>query len=725
MVNNQEIINQSWTIIPPYWPLENLIAVNPLQGLEDLPFEQALAEGAAYYQREDLPVEIDSINRESIKWCQAFFDKGQATLSMPRRELGLFSAWRQLAIWDSRLHQDRADQKEWLASLPESAEETINHCLDKIAIPEGQKMEFLRLMLTTLPGWAAFIKYKVDWSEVTTQDLYPVTKADFLALRLVVSCLLWPEVSKLLSWWEHVKKTGSDSNIVISRLETAEKNYRSPLLKKLSTSMEQIPSDKASPEAQFVFCIDVRSEPFRRALEMTGRYETYGFAGFFGLPVTIADQDTGETYASCPVLLKPQHVVTEFSSCDSLGCAKDLAGNQKLNLMTRSYQSVKYTFSTPFALVETIGPLSGLWMAIRTFFPKYSAYLENSVIHGLRLDLPKDSDISNIDFTDQCSYAEGALRMIGLTRSFAPIVVFCGHGSATQNNAYMTALDCGACGGRHGGSNARILAKILNDRTVRKNLVEKGIIIPDDTKFLAAEHNTTTDELKLFEMEDLVHPKLKADLIKAIHKNNQVRNTQMASLKDEHRSCALVKQRSQDWAQVRPEWGLARNASFIVGPRSLTEDIDLEGRAFLHSYNWEEDADGALLTTILTAPMVVAQWINCQYLFSTLDNVAYGGGSKITKNITGKIGVMQGNGSDLMNGLPLQSLFRDDLTPYHEALRLLTVVYAPRDQLTRIIKQQEVLQKLFGNGWVSLACLDPSDGQIYGLDRKFIWSEMF
>ncbi|MEZ5950503.1 MAG: putative inorganic carbon transporter subunit DabA [Planctomycetaceae bacterium] len=113
--------------------------------------------------------------------------------------------------------------------------------------------------------------------------------------------------------------------------------------------------------------------------------------------------------------------------------------------------------------------------------------------------------------------------------------------------------------------------------------------------------------------------------------------------------------------------------------------------------------------------------INSQYSFSTLDNVAYGAGSKVTQNVTGKLGVMQGNASDLMHGLPLQSVFAGDGEPYHEPLRLLTVVYAPREMLDRVIQTQDVLIKLFGNGWVTLACIDPTNNQAHLLQRDFKW----
>ena len=305
--------------------------------------------------------------------------------------------------------------------------------------------------------------------------------------------------------------------------------------------------------------------------------------------------------------------------------------------------------------------------------------------------------------------------MMGLTHHFAPVVVFCGHGSTTNNNAYATALDCGACGGRHGASNARILASILNKAEVKAQLAKNGVMIPEATRFIAAEHNTTTDEVALY---GDVPEKIKTDLEKARTTNSKVRLVQMqVSDGDAHKTWL----RSQDWAQVRPEWGLARNAAFIVAPRDITKEINLEGRCFLHSYDYTQDPEGSSLTVILTAPMVVAEWINTQYFFSTVDNVAYGGGSKITKNITGKIGIMQGNASDLMTGLPLQSVYSSDTQAYHEPQRLMCVVYAPRMMIDSIVQAQPVLQKLFGNGWVQLACIEPDSRKTYFLGRDLKW----
>jgi uncharacterized protein YbcC (UPF0753/DUF2309 family) len=704
-----DMVKASFAKMAPFWPLKNLIAVNPLQGLEDLPVEEALKLGAAYFQQSDLPKEMEAVNRETIKWLQVFFDDGQATIPMPLKKQGLYTAWRKLAIYDERLHGSDPQKIEWLRALPESSEQAIAECLLRLSIAKEERETFLTLLLTTLAGWAAFVKYRTEWAGLDASHPHPVTQSDYLAMRLIITSLLWSEAKTLLQW--HKQALKQSQNTSLETIQKAETVYRLPLLETLAT--QPLPQPHA-PEAQLVFCIDVRSEPFRRALEATGDYQTLGFAGFFGIPVQITDGVTGDSYASCPVLLSPKHEVKE-SPCGHQSCEHDRKGYERITGFKRLYQSMKYTFTTPFALVEGLGIASGAWMALRSLSPSLASRLKSSAINSLRTPQAFEPSLDTITLAEQCAYAEGALRMMGLTHHFAPVVIFCGHGSTTNNNAYATALDCGACGGRHGASNARILAASLHKAEVKAQLTKNGIRIPEATHFIAAEHNTTTDEVTLY---GDVPAKLKADLEKARATNSKVRLKQMqVSDGDAHKTWL----RSQDWAQVRPEWGLARNAAFIVAPRDITKEINLEGRCFLHSYDYTQDPEGNSLSVILTAPMVVTEWINMQYLFSTLDNVAYGGGSKITKNITGKIGIMQGNASDLMTGLPLQSVYNSDTQAYHEPQRLMCVVYAPRMMIDSIVQAQPVLQKLFGNGWVQLACIEPDSRKTYFLGRDLTW----
>lgn len=714
-----EKISHSFNTIAPSWPLKNLIAVNPLQGLEDLPVEEALPLGSAYFQQTSLPEPMEAVNRQTIKWLQAYFDDGQATLAMPMRHAGLYAAWRQLAVHDARLHGHDEQKKAWLTSLPENPNQAIQQGLLKLGIASAEHQPFLTLLLTTLPGWASYIRYRTDWAGLDAHHPHPVTQTDYLAMRLIITCLLWPEADALVAWHQQVLEQVRSKPAVLEQIQQAERQYRLPLLAQLAAQPLNQPH---VPDAQLVFCIDVRSEAFRRALEATGDYQTLGFAGFFGVPVQITDTVTGESYASCPVLLSPKHTVHESPGCGQAEQDQDRRGYVRLTKLNQLYQSVKYTFTTPFALVESMGIATGTWMGLRSLAPGVASKLKSNATQAIRKPVAMESSLDTLSLADQCAYAEGALRLMGLTHHFAPLVVFCGHGSTTQNNAYATALDCGACGGRHGAPNARILVGMLNAPDVRAYLGQAGITIPDTTRFIAAEHNTTTDEVTLYgHAPSEALDKLTKDLAKARQANSLGRLKQMQTTARPGGEAQQTWLRSQDWAQVRPEWGLARNAAFIVGPRDLTANLNLEGRSFLHSYDYTQDPTGSALTTILTAPMVVAEWINTQYLFSTLDNVAFGGGSKITQNITGKIGIMQGNASDLMTGLPLQSVYATDQLAYHQPQRLMTVVYAPRPLLDAVISAQPVLQKLFGNGWVQLACLDPETRQPYLLTRDLAW----
>lgn len=722
------LINNAAKCIAPVWPLETFIACNPLQGFEAQTFEEALAQGGFRRKRVERNVLLEEVNLQMIKWCGGFFDAGQGTIDMPYRERGFYYGFLQLAYFDKQLHQNKKDIKEFLQQLPESAEEAIKICLLKLHVPEGQEEAFLSRTLSYLPGWAGFVKWNTDWQSSKKPEVTKVTLVDFLAVRLVLTAILWPDAAK-------EKKSIEDGSFVknvLEKLKCNEDSYRHKLLSMLLPEVKKGAAHLARRNAQLVFCIDVRSEPFRRAIESLGQYETFGFAGFFGLPVRIDEFDTNKNKACCPVLLKPKYAIKEMSAAaNNDDFERYQQGKAFINSCKSLYTQLKHNVSTPFALVESLGLLCGLNMALKALSPKLSHYSISAVKGWLKPAIPtkvayelSETDAEQgLSLQEQINYAETVLRLMGLTSGFAKLVVLCGHGSTTENNPYASALDCGACGGNHGGINARLLASILNKGEVRRGLEECGIHIPLDTLFYGALHNTTTDCVDLYTKETgkPIYPELldqlEADLNEAKRMTNQERGVALDGCIP-HKDIA---KKSIDWSETRPEWGLARNAAFIVAPRNLTKNVNLDGRCFLHSYCFDQDPDGALLETILTAPMVVAEWINTQYLFSTLDNVAFGSGSKITQNVVGTIGVMQGNGSDLMHGLPLQSVMSSDEEAYHQPQRLLTVVYAPKEMVSRVIEKHSILQSLFLNQWVHLVVIDPRNQNSYQLNQSGAW----
>lgn len=284
-------VQESWSRIAPFWPLKNLVAVNPLHGFEDLPFEEALQQAQDYFQQRHLPEPMQDVNRETIKWLQAFFDEGQATIKMPLRHGGLLKAIRQLLLFDKNICGSEK-KITWLKNLPQSPEDIIAECLSSLHVPTEMHTQYLTLMLTTLPGWASYIQYYVAWANSTNQSQpYPLTRQDYTAFRLLLICLLWPGGKGLLDWYDTATQNMKDQ-LLLESLQQSESAYRISLLEKLS---QQTVVAETSPTAQLVFCIDVRSESFRRALEVQGCYETFGFAGFFGVPVSIHNDITGES----------------------------------------------------------------------------------------------------------------------------------------------------------------------------------------------------------------------------------------------------------------------------------------------------------------------------------------------------------------------------------------------------------------------------------------------
>jgi hypothetical protein len=269
-----------------------------------------------------------------------------------------------------------------------------------------------------------------------------------------------------------------------------------------------------------------------------------------------------------------------------------------------------------------------------------------------------------------------------------------------------------------------MLAKLANLPEVRILLKNKeGITIPTDTVFIGAEHNTTTDEVVVFDSEVPNSHKEKLDRLKTDLQRAQQTATQerLGSRTD---SVRAAHKKTNNWSETRPEWGLAKNAGFIIGPRSLTKTMDLHSNCFLHSYNWELDTTGDALEQIMQGPMVVTQWINNHYYFSSVDNETYGGGSKITHNITGKFGVVQGNGGDLKIGLPLQSVNETDEKAYHQPLRLSVLIQAPKQRIQNILNKNKNLKSLLDNEWIYLLVMDPGDkNSIVRYQKDMSWVE--
>ncbi|MGR8919462.1 MAG: putative inorganic carbon transporter subunit DabA [Gammaproteobacteria bacterium] len=473
-------------------------------------------------------------------------------------------------------------------------------------------------------------------------------------------------------------------------LEAAETQYRDGLLAWLEGPRPV--ADGSRPAAQLLFCIDVRSGPLRSLIEREPGYETLGYAGFFGLPLSYREA-SGEVRAQCPILLEPRYAVSDTGE-RSAGVSGEI-----LNGLLK-----QHPFAT-FGLVEASG-LTSLWQLLRDGFAR-SAVTAPTAAPRLELD-PGSPEAFDEDA--QFAVARDLFELTGLATPTARLVVLCGHGSTTTNNPYAAALTCGACGGHDGAPNARVMAAILNRPAVRARLAAAGIEVSGDTWFVAALHDTCTDRVAVLDRERVpaTHASDLAELEAVLDRagaDNRARRARDLGV-DPRR----LERRARDFAEVRPEWGLAGNAAFIVAPRSRTRGLELDGRCFLHSYDPDADADGSRLATIVCAPVVVAYMINTQYYFSTVDNDTWGSGNKVTQNVVGGRAVMQGDCGDLLTGLPLQSVMDEHGAPFHEPLRLQVVIDAPLARVQQVLDEHPDVRRLFDNEWLALTVLDACGG---------------
>jgi len=693
-----------------------------------------------------------AMQAEVTKWCSAYFDRGEAGWSLPGKEKGLFGAWKSLAVYDENFERAGVPGvREFIEKLPSDSLQAIKKMVKDLGIPDEYLSDYLGRHLAASPGWAGIVanygrdqKFFLGKNEKT-----PLL--DFLAIRMCYDAVgaihVFEEEWIRRSAWEGMVKLAQEklsapdasstrrNSLGLIWLEAYEKNYRDRLFKKLEGSArKRLETDQQleRPQAQAVFCIDVRSEAFRRNLENYGNFDTYGFAGFFAIP--LAHQPLGdlESAAQCPVLIRPKYLVKETAREDHGQKEIQYLGQKEaLETVKEAVHEVKNTSVSPFAMVEAYGGLGFFSLYLKTFVPRllsrasagFKKLWLGSVVTELQVKEEKGCQSGpyqvGIPLADQIAIAENSLKIMGLTKNFARLVLLCGHGSDTTNNAYASALDCGACAGRHGAVNAKVAASIFNHPRVRNALAMKEIIIPTDTVFIAGEHNTTTDLLEIFD-EDLIPKTHLSDLQRlksALRQTQESLNIERSKRFDTvceygDKARKEVERRSHDWSEARPEWGLAGNACFIVAKRDLTKHLDLEGRSFLHSYDWETDPSGSALEVIMTAPMVVTQWINSQYYFSTVDNEVFGSGTKVIHNPVGKLGVMQGNVSDLKIGLPFQSVHngRDYV---HEPMRLVVVIEAQRDAIECVIQKHDSVKKLVLNQWIRLVALDPADKMLY------------
>ena len=633
-------------------------------------------------------------------WAGGYFDRGQALWAAPRGK-SAWSAFRAYATHDLTPEiMGLRGFAAFVADAPVSSIEAIARAARRLGLGEAALGTYFHQLLLSLGGWALFARYEL-WRAELAGDA-DATITDVLAIRL-----LWEEAlflrheAAISEQWETVRAehgepvAPQEAEIVDAILqEAAERSAQRGLAETMGAPAPEAVDSR--PALQAAFCIDVRSEVFRRALEAVDpAIRTIGFAGFFGVFAKHRRFASDVEELRLPVLLNP--TVTSCSGDREME-KEDLAARYTARAK-RAWGRFKLAAVSSFAFVEAMGPV----------------YIAKLVRDALCLNpMPTPNDPTprfdpGLDLQTRINAAETVLRAMSLTSGFARVVVLAGHGANVVNNPHASGLHCGACGGYSGEVNARLLAVLLNDRQAREGLLERGIKVPEDTLFVGALHDTTTDTITLYD-KDTTAPGHAADLA-------QVRRWLAAAGKVTRGERALrlprasdegdIPLRARDWAEVRPEWALAGCKAFIAAPRRRTIGRSLESRAFLHDYDWKQDsAHGfGVLELIMTAPVVVASWISLQYYGSTVAPDTFGSGNKLLHNVVGGVGVFEGNGGLLRAGLPWQSV-HDGEQFMHEPLRLSVCIEAPREAMNDILGRHEGVRALFDNKWLHLFAMD-------------------
>ncbi len=636
-----------------------------------------------------------------------------------------YQAWRTTAIADKGMQiltgEDRLSAL--FTNLPEDADALVKEHLYELTgshVDEAAWENYVYALVLDINGWASWLAYDKWQADLYDTDHQELLK-QLVAIRMAWDCVLWRNTAltdknlftqlnytfhqQLLQSQQQQFQCENEQQCLWVWHKASEIQFQETMQEKLISAKNQ---QVESPALQAVFCIDVRSAQYRTKLEAQhDDIETYGFAGFFGLPIAYSPSISKNSRPQLPGLLKPTLVAQQVTS--------SLHNNKTRNQLqkTLSWKMAADSAPSTFGIVESQGLLKVFDLLKQSLFGK------NSSANVLPEDHEWSINAEENDLTTQelATLTKAVLNGIGLKTPYAPTVLIVGHGSLSSNNPHASGLDCGACGGQSGEVNASVLCYLLNRKDIRAALNHQEVSIPDTTTFVPCLHNTVTDEIIVLSKsiaKDKVDNSWQAWLKTATNdcqKQRAANDTQL--FEGEQNMQKALSKRSQDWAQLRPEWGLANNAAFVVAPRAKTRGIDFEGRSFLHDYSWQSDESFTLLEQIMTAPMIVTNWINLQYYASVTDNQHYGSGNKMLHNVVGgNFGVFEGNGGDLRIGLPQQSL-HDGSTWRHQPVRLNVYIDAPKNDINAIILKHSMVKDLIENQWLCLFQWDTESNTIW------------
>ena len=659
-----------------------------------------------------------------------------------------------------------------------SAADSVLDYLDTQHFSEADWEDVLQAELLALPGWAGLMRRLEQDPDLAPHERVPCSLMDFLAVRLTMTRVASREGARetvaresplktsgnrrlsravriydaarvlSLSADEIVRLADSEWSRFVDEVRTCnglerrrifqlayERRHENEILRGLASHRRYrgVYESATPPLAQVFVCIDEREESMRRALEEASpEVETFGVAGYFGIAVDYKGIDDSRGAAYCPVVIKPQHAVREQPKEEDRGLhAKRRWRRRLMGMVARSWfvssrSLVRGWVSTAALGVLSAVPLVGHLLAPRRY-AQLREWMNKAFLPEPRTELTLmrntahsqdavSSLLTGFAAQEKADRVASVLIPAGLTRGFARLVVILGHGSTSLNNPHESAHDCGACGGRRGGPNARLFAAMANRPEVRELLRERGVEIPKGTWFVGGYHDTCSDDVELYDLgaapasheADLRWIRDSLDRARASNAKERTRRFESCSSPTSpEQALRHVEERSEHLAEPRPEYGHCTNAVCIVGRRSLTRGLFLDRRAFLASYDAAQDPDGRSLAAILDAVVPVCAGISLEYYFSFVDNDRYGCGTKLPHNVTGLVGVMDGHASDLRTGLPWQ------MVEIHEPVRMLFVIETTPTCLLQAVGSSAPLKQLVENRWIRIAVIDRQSGLVH------------
>ncbi len=735
------------------------------------------------------------VHQELITFCAAFLDQGFAHWRLPKRDRGFFAAYCSIVTANQRSAKrwmkGLAAEIDRIQAARLTPLQVIQESLQLLGVTVEQQPDFLRDSLLALRGFCGMLWQNEFRSDRVHFPCPKDTLVEFMAVRLLLDRFALEHLarneiktqlplSRLQDWLldeqqqRHQERLNNTEQLAYTIFQIAQfEGWLPQQLTAMSSDDWQALADEvrnfsdherrrlfhaaferqlvrrtldsislraalpqvtpAAPELQVICCIDAREESFRRHIEETNPdVETFGTAGFFGIPMYFRSAGDAHFSALCPIVMKPQHWVVEDvvyafeEQHNSRARARRAIGEASHRLHVGTRTSVLGAFVS-----TALGPLATVPLVSRILFPRMTAQMHRTVrkfvsppaITRLRLErspnVPPGPTESQIGFTldELCAMGERALRDIGLTETFSPLVIVLGHGTTCLNNPHESAYHCGACAGNAGGPNARALAVILNDPRVRRRLAANGLDIPEDTWFIGGLHNTATEEITFFDLELLPTRQIAAfraarELFEEVAQRNaheRCRRFESAALDlTPQQALRHAQDRTENLAQTRPEYGNGTNAVCFAGRRSRIRGLFLDRRSFLMSYDSAQDNNTAdILARILGAVIPVCAGINLLYTFSAIDPAGWGSGSKLPHNVTSLLGVMDGASSDLRPGLPWQGV------DIHEPVRLLFVIECSPDKMLSIMDRNPAIDRIVRNAWAQVATLDPVTTEIH------------